>query len=433
MLPACSRALGLAAQHVPEAVANTWQDIRNMEALGRIRDHPACGNPAVEKSPATVAAAIVAVAELGSVALLRAVIQDVDHVAAGQAKRDLLRQAANGALLAACEAGQQDVVEFLLGDLLADAPKANDGPLLVGLSTGDLDALRQLLGNPGIRPTPRMLLKAADGGHFAQVNWLIKNYAPLFTKEAIGEEQLHQLLLDGATHDQLDIVGWVLEVNPTIMRSRILIAQRQALEHHSLAVQDHLMLHMGKLDPYELELLASSATKAGNVEGLRRLLAGAPDGFLPYNVHLPFIPYDNAHREALHILLRRFRLHESILASLFVKQNHEVRRDFLHLVLGLGAYPGFPEECAYVAMSRGENDALETLLVEGPPLNPACQNDVIDAGYINQNVNGLALFLKHIKVDQAILDKFCRRAQDRNDQQLMAVLCGPDIKEPATD
>jgi hypothetical protein len=72
-------------------------------------------------------------------------------------------------------------------------------------------------------------------------------------------------------------------------------------------------------------------------------------------------------------------------------------------------------------------------------LNPASHEVLIDTGYINQNVNGLDLLLQHVRVDQAILDKYCGQAQARHNQQLMEVLCttqpwlDPELKEPGCE
>jgi hypothetical protein len=201
VLPACSRILELAGS---DDQGLSERDIRiRGEVLLHILRHPSCRNPAVEKSLAMVAEAIVSTAELGSVVLLQAVLWDAGSVLAGQENLDFLWRAFNRALLAACEAGRQNVVEFLVVNVNVDAPQASDAPMLASLLTGDLSALQQLLEYPGIQPTPRMMVAAAKYGRFNVVEWLCTHYAPLFTKEAMGEDVLNQLLLEATKHDNV--------------------------------------------------------------------------------------------------------------------------------------------------------------------------------------------------------------------------------------
>jgi hypothetical protein len=91
-------------------------------------------------------------------------------------------------------------------------------------------------------------------------------------------------------------------------------------------------------------------------------------------------------------------------------------------------------------MRNRDNDVLEALIVEGPPLNPASHDDIIYYGFRLHYVDGLDLFLRHVKVDQAILDKYCGQAHNaRHSQQLIEVLCTtqpwlePELKEPGCE
>jgi hypothetical protein len=88
-------------------------------------------------------------------------------------------------------------------------------------------------------------------------------------------------------------------------------------------------------------------------------------------------------------------------------------------------------------MQTWRNDTLQMLLFErAEPPSQAELKTLINDGYVHRNVGGLAVVLEHFQVDQAVLVKYCERAQGDPDRRYRKLLCTnqpwliPDVKEP---
>lgn len=231
----------------------------------------------------------------------------------------------------------------------------------------------------------------------------------------------------------------MLAINPALDRRTISEALGVALQCQSLAVQKLLMPRMGVIKGERLNVLALNAVGVGNAEGLQLLLASAPDGWIDYDYFMDIIPYDEANREAVGILLSKFRFPPERLANYFISRPPEVRQDLLRLIrmihMDSHVSQEFPRACAIRTLSFHRNDALETLLVEEFLPTSSSHRDIIDVGFKARNADGLDLLLRYVPVDLDLLDEYCGRAQEIGHGELIEIFCNqiPDVKEPASD
>jgi hypothetical protein len=429
-----------------------------------------CRNPAAEMP--NMGEVLVAAAEQDRLAVMKYVLHPyLSRVFADRPKkkpREEVRKGANRALEIACKKGNLAMVDFLVGDsdfincrpvnLLAaqdyfqDDHKrsADDAPMLVALITGNMDALQRLLSFEGIKPTRSMLMMAARHNHFDMVNHLLTDYHDLFTAEKMGGGYLGALLIEATKHDHAETVSWLMKYYPDL-KFGLVEAVRHAVEQQNHVIQEMLMgklideLHltsgfvetlrhdvehqslavkemvMGKLFD-EYEDLVAVAAEVGNTYGLMLLLAYVPSNQIPHKKLISRINYDEQHKNAMKLLLDKYKFSNYDLGDMFMRQTSDAQKELFPFIIHFEKYKEVPGHLAMLAMSS-RNTNLLNMIVKMVPIKPELHRDIIYLGYNGNNVEGLGRFLRHVKVDPRTLNQYCAMARETNRRDLEEVLC----------
>jgi hypothetical protein len=438
-----------------------------------IYNNPECRNQAIEMP--NIGEVLVAAAEQDRLDVMKFVLDP--NLSGGPKKepREEVRKGANRALEIACKKGNLAMVDFLVGDpiiyegntivyrhgpinLLAaqdyfqDDHKrsADDAPMLVALITGNMDALQRLLSFEGIKPTRSMLMMAARHNHFDMVNHLLTDYHDLFTAEKMGGGYLGALLIEATKHDHAETVSWLMKYYPDL-KFGLVEAVRHAVEQQNHVIQEMLMgklideLHltsgfvetlrhdvehqslavkemvMGKLFD-EYEDLVAVAAEVGNTYGLMLLLAYVPSNQIPHKKLISRINYDEQHKNAMKLLLDKYKFSNYDLGDMFMRQTSDAQKELFPFIIHFEKYKEVPGHLAMLAMSS-RNTNLLNMIVKMVPIKPELHRDIIYLGYNGNNVEGLGRFLRHVKVDPRTLNQYCAMARETNRRDLEEVLC----------
>jgi hypothetical protein len=462
--PFCAQLVELALQNGHLAIA------------GRIYDQWTCKNTAVGKTPMAVADVLRVAAEQLKFAHVPLLLSDILlRTAAEPEQRAALRQVADGVLKRALEYKKTDLVDLLVGDPLyqsysvadlqlsrseltvldrlrimnssrnflatekyfinADGGGGGDGgedaPMLVCLIRGDMGALRQLLAHDGIHPTPSMLLMAAHHGHLDMVKYMYTGYPDAIAEMSEGGWGV--LLLEAAEHDHVETVAWILERNPWI-RAGVREALHTALEHTNSPIQRMLMgvadfsdHRKDSADWLDMDFLVRQAILAANAGGLDLLLATDYVRSLSGLAVPDRLPYDEAHKDVIRLLLLSPAVSTVSIAEYLVSQSLQALQALLNLV-PLDRQLGVVARTAERAIHIQWRDCLAWLLGQfGNRLDARSARRLLATAYVMRNVKAMRLVLTYVPVDSAVRSEFCQKVTLERHEKMMKLLCGAAI------
>lgn len=308
----------------------------------------------------------------------------------------------------------------------------DDAPMLVSLMTGDINALKELLSHKGVHPTPGMLLMAAHHGHYDMVRYLRQTYPGVLGEMTEGVWGV--LLLEAAEHNDVETIGWIMEMN-TVIKAGVREALRIALEHRNVPIQRMLMGNtdfvdhkMGSTDRSLMAFFLERAIATGNAEGLELLLAtdyarGLSNLKIPYKV-----PYDDAHKAVAHVLLQSPALDTNSFAMFFLKLALPEQQELLKLI-PLDRHPDFAQLVVMDAIALRKFRVLEWIFQQfREQFDADGVKEVLRTAYTELNVEAIRLVLMYLPVDPSVKDKYCRKAMADGYDDLVPILCGVAIK-----